>query len=256
MKIEVSEWRKAPKVVSGTKSIFAIGDIHGYHDRFMALLGEIEAMAGNEDEIMILGDMVDRGPDSKAVVEYLRTRAMHDGKKGNKLLRVIVGNHEEMLLACFHCPPDRLKATVEMWITHGGGKTLQSYGISWKGRKPIDVMNDLEEAMSYHALVYLGSLPFHERIDDYFFCHAGCDPVKPVAEQDNANFIWIRDAFLYPKTAWSHPFTVVHGHTPQDQPEVLDHRINVDTGVFYSGVLTAVQLKGDQLRFLQASMRS
>ena len=98
---------------------------------------------------------------------------------------------------------------------------------------------------------FLRDLPRSVETGDYFFCHAGIRPGVPLNRQDPEDLIWIRDSFL--NFAGLHPKVVVHGHTPSPEPEVMANRVNVDTGAFRTGVLTALVIEGADKRIMQVA---
>ncbi|GAA4106697.1 metallophosphoesterase family protein [Aminobacter aganoensis] len=223
--------------------IYAIGDIHGHLD----LLTEMHARIAAEIErdkvadwrIVHLGDLVDRGPDSRGVIDYLIAATARDSRN-----IVLTGNHDVGLLDFLALPdPEGLFAR------HGGKETARSYGVGLN-------MSDAQSLMQGHAqlvaavpdshLRFLRALPYSASFGDFFFCHAGIRPGIPLDQQDPQDLIWIRNQFL--NHPGLHPKVVVHGHTPQAEPEVLANRVNIDTGVFYSGALTALVIDGAEKR--------
>ncbi len=226
--------------------VYAVGDIHGRLDLLLDLealiLEDIAARPVEYAMAIYLGDYVDRGPNSRGVLEHL-LKADRDGL-ARKFLR---GNHEETFIDYAADP-----ALIRSWKKFGGLETLHSYGVDVR-----DLMRGggLEEA---HA-AFLASVPqehmaFLESLDpiltlgDYCFVHAGVRPGVPLAQQSPDDLLWIREEFL----RYRGPFekVVVHGHTPVDEPEWLPNRINVDTGAYLTGKLTAAVLEGEQVEFL------
>jgi len=235
-----------PAVPEGTR-YYAIGDIHGRLDLYKALVEAIEAddrdNRGLESHVILLGDLVDRGPDSAGVIDFTRTWQ----KERN--VRVLAGNHEEMFLNAFKKPE-----VLRHFLKHGGRETILSYGLS---KKQFNAMNidelfaKLPQLIPQTELDYVRD--FEEMIiaGDYVFVHAGIDPAVPLNQQKRGDLLWIRDRFL----AHEGPLdkVVVHGHTIF--PKVMDcgNRIGIDTGAFRSGMLTALVLEGDERRTIQAS---
>ncbi len=234
-----------PAVPDGTR-YYVIGDIHGRLDLYAALIDAIEAddaAAGSaQTHVILLGDLVDRGPDSAGVIE--RTRQWQCERN----VRVLAGNHEEMFLTAFERPE-----ILRHFLKHGGRETIMSYGLSKKQFAAMD-LNDLFDALPQLVpqddLDYLAG--FEESIvaGDYLFVHAGIDPSVPLDEQSRKDMLWIRDRFL--KHEGPLEKVVVHGHTIFDRVMDCGNRIGIDTGAFRSGVLTALVLEGDQRRVLQA----
>lgn len=228
--------------------LYAIGDVHGcddllaeIHDRIAADLGVFPSEAAR---IIHLGDYVDRGPDTSAVIERLSRLCEADER-----LVCLRGNHEEMVLDFLN----QLLTGSETWLANGGGATLSSYGVSL----PCEDENDwsttklserLATALPAHHHRFLAALGYSARFGDYFFCHAGIRPGIPLAEQDPHDLIWIREGFLDSTADFG--AVVVHGHTVTRVPEVRPNRIDIDTGAVRYGVLTCLVLEGNTQRFL------
>ena len=204
------------------KTIYAIGDVHGEIGKLRELLGRIAADAltrEGEKLGVFLGDYIDRGPDSRGVVELLAS--------GHALpfpYLCLAGNHEDMALN-----------DPELWANNGARATLRSYG----GRIGDD------------HVAWIEGLATHHRDGKWFFVHAGIDPDVPLAEQDRQTMLWIRGRFLRHDTAFEDGVVVVHGHTPVERPEIEENRINVDTGAVYGGRLTCAVLTDRLEGFLQ-----
>jgi serine/threonine protein phosphatase 1 len=236
---------KLPRVPDGTR-YYAVGDIHGRLDLFEAMIAAIEdeiaAAPGLDHRIVLLGDLVDRGPESAGVIR--RTQSWQQSRN----VRVLAGNHEDMFLNAFR-KPEQLRH----FLKHGGYETALSFGLTAHELGTLD----LEEI---HALYcaripqsvrdYVASFETMIRAGDYVFVHAGIDPARPLAEQKRSDLLWIRGGFLDHQGALEK--VVVHGHTIFDHVMDCGNRIGIDTGAFRSGVLTALVLEGDQRRILQA----
>lgn len=237
---------RLPAVPDGTR-YYVIGDIHGRLDLYETLIQAIEdddaALPPAETRIILLGDLVDRGPDSAGVIK--RTRKWQ--KKRN--VRVLAGNHEEMFLQSFE-KPDILRH----FLKHGGRETILSYGVSKKqfNAMTLDEMHALlPQIIPQKERDYVAS--FEEMIiaGDYVFVHAGVDPSAPLDQQKRSDLLWIRDRFLDHEGPLEK--VVVHGHTIFDTVMDCGNRIGIDTGAFRSGVLTALALEGDDRRVIQTS---
>ncbi|WP_086608706.1 metallophosphoesterase [Erythrobacter donghaensis] len=236
---------KLAAVPDGTR-YYAIGDIHGRLDLYKALIdaieGEIAAAPTLDHRIIVLGDLVDRGPDSAGVVE--RTRAWQQTRN----VRVLAGNHEEMFLAAFE-KPDALRH----FLKHGGRETVMSYGLSSRQLSEMsleEIFAILPQIVSQDTRDYIAGFDTMIRAGDYVFVHAGVDPSRPLGEQRRSDLLWIRDRFLSHEGPLEK--VVVHGHTIFEHVMDCGNRIGIDTGAFRSGVLTALVLEGDQRRILQA----
>jgi serine/threonine protein phosphatase 1 len=221
--------------------VYAIGDPHGCAARLAALhagiAADVAAHPGPKPLLVHLGDYVDRGEDSAGVIALLRGRPPVPGAEMINL----VGNHEQMMLAALDGTGDARR--VGFWLDNGGAPTLASYGA------------DPDDPESW-GLVPEGDIAWMRRLrpsftlGGYLFAHAGIRPDLPLERQDPFDLAWIREPFL----SWRGelPAVVVHGHTPSDWPEVLPHRIGVDTGAVYGGPLTCAVLEGERVRFLFA----
>lgn len=199
---------------------YAIGDIHGRLDLLRAAIAAITAhAAGVRHQVVCLGDYVDRGPDSKMVVETLMTLTAHGA------WRCLMGNHEQMMI-------DALRTIetehLDLWLDNGGEATLKSYGMG----------------VPKAHLAWLEALPLTWRDAHRLYVHAGISPRKPIEAQSWRSLLWIRETFLT-ADADALPCHVVHGHTPywrmkpQPQvPECLPHRTNLDTGAYFTGILS------------------
>lgn len=216
--------------------IYAIGDVHGRDDLLARLLQQIDEDRGGADaRIVILGDLVDRGEETRAVLDRV------SGLAGRDDVVVLLGNHEEMLLS-FLADPD---AHGERWLRFGGRETLMSYGIA-PGEDLGGVAADLRAAMGGH-LDFLERLRLFWQSGNVAFVHAITDPAKPIDEQDRRTLLWGRPGDHGPRrdAVWT-----VHGHTIVGEPLVDRGRINVDTGAYYSGVLSAARIEPGALSFL------
>lgn len=225
--------------------IYAIGDVHGRLDLLTAMhemLAERLTLVGDADWLIIhLGDYVDRGPNSKGVLDFLIERQKADAR-----IVTLAGNHDVGFLD-FLTLPDRNG----LFANWGGDTTARSYGVDIDFDDPMRLASGhaaLARAVPERHRRFLEGLAFSATFGDFFFCHAGIRPGVPLDRQSTDDLIWIRDRFLdYPGL---HPKVIVHGHTPHSDPEVLMNRVNVDTLAYRSGVLTALEIDGDQKRLL------
>jgi serine/threonine protein phosphatase 1 len=220
--------------------IYAIGDPHGcverlaeLHDRIADDLAERPVA---RSLLVHVGDYVDRGPDSAGVVALVQGEPI-DGVQTINL----AGNHEQMMLAALD--PRATAEVVGFWLENGGGATLESYGADPRDMRSWSVVPSAD-------LAFLRALRPSFAIGGYFFAHAGVRPDIPLDRQDVMDLAWIREPFL----SWRGrlPAVVVHGHTPAEGPEVLPHRIGIDTGAVYGGALTCAVLEGETVGFLFA----
>jgi serine/threonine protein phosphatase 1 len=233
---------------------FAIGDIHGEADKLRAMHdGILDRILFEKLPAVIvhLGDYVDRGPDSRRVIEQiLALEAMFEGSSKVRVIS-LRGNHEQMMLDAFDA--DILSTDVGgHWFMNGGGATADSYA----GRAGLADRNWRNTIPKEH-IAFLRRLPTIWRAEDFVFVHAGIDPAT-FPDDDEEVRIWTRsnnftDTSRWPKREELRGITVIHGHTPQDAPEIEPQRINVDTGACYGGPLTCVVLQpGKEPSFLIA----
>jgi len=235
-----------PRVPDGV-CVYAIGDIHGRRDLLVQLLEKIAADAagtGQQPVLVFLGDYVDRGPDSKGVIEVVRICAEAEGH-----VVALRGNHDQMLLDFLRDP-----ATYTSWKGLGAAETLSSYGVAPPASDaPGDLATAHKEFLSAippSHLDFLNGLVFSHTIGDYFFAHAGVRPEVSFDRQVAHDLMWIRGDFLNSDKVLEK--VVVHGHTPAEAPVNLPGRICADTGAYATNRLTAVVLTGEERRFLVA----
>lgn len=249
-------FRRPPAPPAATASVpdgervYAIGDIHGRADLFDQLLAQIDAddaaRPAARTTIILLGDLVDRGPDSRGVVE----RAISLRAARGDRLRWLIGNHEEVFLKALRGDPQ----VVRYFVRIGGEPTILSYGIDPVAYRAMD-FDELARVVptlvpTEHA-AFLDSGEDSIVIGNYLFVHAGIRPGVPVQGQQASDLRWIRDAFLSHRG--DHGHVVVHGHTISEAPEDTGNRIGVDTGAYKSGKLTALGLEGSERWFLQTA---
>lgn len=205
--------------------LIAIGDIHGCPQSLDALLEEIDPTS--DDHLLFVGDYIDRGPDSKGVIDRLL-----DLREEVKCT-FLRGNHESLMLGYLD------SGAFNLWRVNGGVSTLQSY----VGEDDSDF--DIPEA---HIEFVRNTKLYHET-DDFFFVHAGLKPELTIEENleehDEKVFLWERGHLEAEEFAWEKP--VVCGHTPQPEPINREKLVLIDTGCVYHmqpgmGRLTAVRL--------------
>jgi serine/threonine protein phosphatase 1 len=217
---------------------YAMGDIHGRADLFAALIAAIEAddaARGPATTTMILlGDLVDRGPDSAGVIRLACEW------QARREVRILMGNHEEMFLEALES-----EEVLRHFLRYGGRETLLSYPIDAEAYTRAELAETRELALAAippEDLEFIRSFEDQVRLGDYLFVHAGIRPGVPLEDQRTGDLRWIRETFL--SHAESFGPVVVHGHTIFAEPEVRANRIGIDTGAYTSGRLTALGLEG------------
>lgn len=227
--------------------VYAIGDIHGRLDLLEELLVRIAAddgarTKGVATQYVFLGDLIDRGPDSKGVVERLMALA-----PGRRDVRFLMGNHEQVFLRAMSGDRRALRFLIRI----GGRETLLSYGITDEDYRLLDfeelAVLAAKKVPAEH-LAFLGGFENWVAIGDYLFVHAGLRPGVALEEQDQADLWWIRDEFLSHRESFG-PI-IVHGHSITEDVDVRPNRIGIDTGAFATGRLTAIGLEGAERWFL------
>lgn len=225
--------------------VYAIGDVHGCSDELASLLEMIHADHAARGPakltIIMLGDLVNRGPDSAGTIRQVR-ELLESGTG-----RLIKGNHEEIFVSAARGH----RQAVRTLIRNGGRATLTSFGI---GEEDIDrgSYGDLAEILKRDIpredLALLDAAEDKIAIGDYLFVHAGIRPGVSIAEQEGTDLRWIREEFI--GSSADHGAVVVHGHTITEAVEKRRNRIGIDTGAYRSGVLTAIGLESDRQWFL------
>jgi serine/threonine protein phosphatase 1 len=236
--------KRTRPVVPEDVRVYAIGDIHGCLVELDALMAKIvEDAAGfdGERQLVFLGDYVDRGPDSRGVLD--RLLALPEGFEPHYIL----GNHDQTLLDFLENP-----SLLRDWRDFGGRETLMSYGVTpprFDNEMSYAQARDmLRSVMPPSHLDFLGSLKYFVTIGTYHFVHAGIRPGVALDRQAPEDLLWIRDEFLLSDV--DHGVVVVHGHTPTEEPAKQSNRISVDTGAYATGRLTAAVLERTLCRFL------
>ena len=228
--------------------LYAIGDIHGCDDMLAEahtlIAADLADSPVGDHRIIHVGDYIDRGPDSAAVIERLLQMTHADPR-----VACLKGNHDALLTG-FLTDPDRNGPT---WLGNGGEETLRSYGIMasqffWGGADFRGLSRRCTDVLPGTHRAFMQDIKLTVRFGDYLFVHAGIRPGVPLDAQVEDDLIWIREDFLW--DARDHGVVVVHGHTPVTIPEVLPNRINIDTGAVYGGMLTCLVLEGTAYRFL------
>lgn len=246
--------RPAPAPTTAGRLIYAVGDVHGRYDLLEPLIADIaeDARKSAPDEramLVFLGDYVDRGPDSAKVIDLV----LEMEGAGVFETRALKGNHEEALLEFLADP-----AFGPTWFEHGGGATMASYGVT----PPVTRTDMAAWAAARDAfaavlppkhLRFCETLELMVTVGDYAFVHAGVRPGVPLDQQSEKDLLWIRGDFLEARPGFDK--VIVHGHTPMQSPQLLPHRLGLDTGAYATGVLTAARLDDEGARIMQAGAR-
>lgn len=240
---------RAPiRAIPDDERVYAIGDIHGrldLLDELLAMIEQDESTRGAADtQLVFLGDLVDRGPDSAGVVERLI------GLAAERPTRFILGNHEEVFLRVL----DGDVETLRMFVRIGGRETILSYGIdpqTYERANYPELLALIQAAVPPAHVAFLEGFEDRVEIGDYAFVHAGMRPGVPIIAQRPSDMRWIRNSFL--DRDWEFGKLVVHGHSVSDDVVVRPTRIGIDTGAFFSGRLTALGLHGEDRWFLSTA---
>jgi serine/threonine protein phosphatase 1 len=216
--------------------IYAVGDIHGRADLLIETIACID-----EDRIrrpigaafeVYLGDYIDRGPDSKAVIDLLSRRLVEHRAV------CLCGNHEDLMASFIQDP-----ASLPHWRKLGGMQTLASYGVGERANETkTDLHRRFHEALPYTHQLFLRCLRDSFCCGDFLFVHAGIRPAIAIEQQQRDDLLWIRHEFL--NSNHDHGKFVVHGHTPVPHPDIRHNRINIDTGAWHTGTLTCIAIEG------------
>ncbi len=246
--------REAGATVPPGTRVYAVGDCHGCLEALRGLRGAIVADSTRADArrprarrrvVVYLGDYIDRGPDSRGVVDLLIGEPLADFVSVH-----LMGNHELFMRRFLDG-----EGSASVWVMNGGDTTLRSYGLDPRRTEPgtgddaRSLRHALTAAVPAAHRAFLDGLALSHVEGDYFFAHAGIRPGVALAAQEADDLLWIREPFL--GSTADHGKVVVHGHSATEEVAVRANRIGIDTGACYGGKLTALVLEGDRRRFLQ-----
>ena len=225
-------------------AVYAIGDIHGRADLLATLHRRIEADATRGRKVVVyLGDYVDRGPESRKVVEMV----MAEPPQGCRTV-CLRGNHEQAMLDFL----EDWKVGAD-WLNFGGGDTARSYGvtppIATDFVSLIDLQKEIGRAVPAAHWQFFRRCELSHVEGDYLFVHAGVRPGVAWDQQVPQDLMWIRDTFLNSRA--DHGKMIVHGHSIREAVEFRPNRIGIDTGAFFSHLLTCLVLEGAETRLIQ-----
>lgn len=245
MGLSVLRRKRPPSRLPEGVRIYAIGDVHGRADLLEQVFTRIDnhtaAHPVDRPIQVLVGDYIDRWPDSRAVLDQLLKRA-----KTNEIV-LLKGNHETFVLEFLRNP-----SVLQSWSQLGGLETLMSYGLSPSLNADAQTQKELATALQATLpkshLILLESLQSSFSCGGFFFAHAGVRPGVPLAEQREADLLWIRDEFLLYEGKFDK--IVVHGHTPVRAVDMRPNRINIDTGAYATGKLTCIIIERNEVEVL------
>ena len=240
MGLLASRRKRRPPGLPGGVRIYAIGDVHGRADLLDQVFARIDAHIAAHPVVrpiqVLVGDYIDRGPNSRGVLDRLIERA-----ESNEMV-LLKGNHETFVFEFLRNP-----SMLQSWSQMGGLETLMSYGLT--PSLNADALTQKELAIALQAalpkshLMFLGSLQSSFSCGEFFFVHAGVRPRVPLAKQREEDLLWIRDDFLLYEEEFGK--IIVHGHTPVHEVDIRPNRINIDTGAYATGRLTCLVIQDE-----------
>jgi len=232
------------------KRLYAIGDVHGCFNEMISLIEFIKkdnaSRENKECIIVFLGDLIDRGPDSRKVLQYLLDKNIDFAS-----VHCLLGNHEEMFLNILERDDDDY---IPKWLVYGGASCVKSYGLDpddFAGQSAATMQHMIKKNVPKTHINFVKSFVNNIAFGDYILVHAGVNPKRPLDKQSEREMRWIREPFL----SWnkSLDYVVIHGHTIEKEVTKFNHRIGVDTGVYESGILSAVRLEDRQVGLLDSN---
>lgn len=235
-----------PALPAGQR-VYAIGDVHGRADLLEMMIARIErdeaTRAAKDTTLVLLGDLVDRGPDSARVIDLVLELS------ARRKVRAIAGNHEEMLLASLGSD-----AILRRFLEHGGRETILSYlgdRDAYNRLTISELRAQLATIIPPEHLAFLRNMEEMVSIGSYAFVHAGIRPGVALPDQTGHDLRWIREDFLQARDDLG--AIVVHGHTICQNIDIRSNRIGIDTGAYLHGRLTALALEDDERWFIEAT---
>lgn len=240
-RIKTGSSRGRPPSTEEGERLYIIGDVHGRYDLLCLLFDRISKHSATlppakSVHLILLGDLVDRGPASSQVIQFL-----HSLRQKQANITILLGNHEELMLASLGGHGDALRA----WLALGGDTTLHSYGVDLSDTsiKAGTIIEKAQAAIPAHHIEWMRQWPLSAQSGDYFFCHAGIRPGVSLKRQTPSDLLWIRQGFLTSEK--DHGCIIVHGHSISSEVEIRHNRIGIDTGAYCTDVLTALYLEGE-----------
>lgn len=247
-------FKKSPPLKTGPrgpagKRCYAIGDVHGCARELSSLLDMIRADHESRPEkktaIVSLGDLIDRGPDSRGVIEIFMSVDIPGCST-----HIIAGNHEEMLITGLTDDP----SVLPNWLRHGGYAFCESYGLIAEDLMGVDgdtARARILDVLPQSHIDFLKGTLEQVRFGDYLLVHAGVNPARPLDDQDSHDLRWIRNEFLLSEKDFG--AVIVHGHTVFDEADIRPNRISLDTGAYKTGRLTAIRLEDNEKELISTS---
>lgn len=243
--------KKKPPCIPEGKRIYAIGDVHGCKTLLEELLQKIDddnaSRSPADIEIIFLGDLIDRGPDSAGVLDLCIAL-----EKAGKPVRFLMGNHEEVYLKAL---TDQSTKMMRFFLRIGGEETLLSYDILKSDFAAMDIeelCHYISQLVPQSHIDFIQTFEEHITVGDYMFVHAGIKPGVSLKDQEPKHLRWIREDFIDHKGA--HGKIIVFGHTIFDEVRERPNHIGVDTGAYKNGILTAIALEGHERWYLQSGI--
>ncbi|HKX91520.1 MAG TPA: metallophosphoesterase family protein [Sphingomicrobium sp.] len=228
---------------------YVVGDVHGRLDLLERLIerihDDIDQRGPSKNLVVFLGDLIDRGPSSAQVVEFLRTY-----RRSGVSPVFLLGNHEEVVLRILGGETELISG----WLRYGGAECLESYGADPLLIRTADgqtALRTIRNAIPQSHVDFFRSFVDTCRFGDYLFVHAGIRPGVVLEQQRQSDLRWIREPFLLDET--DHGFVVVHGHTISATVDERRNRIGIDTGAYRSDVLTALLIEGERRVYLDTA---
>jgi len=209
---------------------YIIGDVHGCLEMLKRLLDKIDWNPAN-DRLIFLGDYIDRGKNSKGVLDLLL-----EISKSSSLVQFLIGNHENIFLEYLNT------GRIMGFILNGGDATLESYRTAESSGSEVDIPQE--------HIAFLRSLEHWIELDDYYVVHAGFRPGVDLERQSFEDLIWIRNAFIF--SDYDFGKKVIFGHTPFYKPLLMENKIGLDTGAVYGNKLTCLELPAVKFHFVEA----
>ena len=270
--VTISQWMEIPSEI-GDGRVFVVGDVHGMSRHFEAILEAMSTEARGLGELVLLGDLIDRGPDG---VACLRLAAQPAEKLGFARKTLLIGNHELLMLEAMRPGPRQLSA-LQIWAGNGGGEMLLEVGLlPYKADESLPVLDRvIRDALGAEVMAMLDDAASHREVGNVLFVHGGIDPDVPIEEwfsrpwlpigKEADHFAWVRGPFLHHQGPFEGGRLVVHGHSPenrvmewkgypQNRAHMLDGwRLGLDGGTVVTGRVVGAEIRTGRYRLYAAS---